>query len=83
MPSAWIRWIDEEGASGLLREHYDAAVKRAGKVFHIVKIMSLRPEQISASMSMYRTVMFGPSGLTRAEREMLATVVSAVNACHY
>jgi AhpD family alkylhydroperoxidase len=27
--------------------------------------------------------MFGKSGLSRAEREMVATVVSAANRCHY
>jgi len=27
--------------------------------------------------------MFGPSGLTRAERELLATVTSRQNDCHY
>ena len=34
-------------------------------------------------MQMYHTTMFGPSGLTRAEREMLATVVSWANHCFY
>jgi len=27
--------------------------------------------------------MYGPSDLSRAEREMIAVVVSPVNACHY
>jgi AhpD family alkylhydroperoxidase len=27
--------------------------------------------------------MFGPSGLTRQERELLATVTSATNECYY
>ena len=45
--------------------------------------MSLRPEVLQASMAMYRAIMFGPSGLTRAERELLATVTSRVNECHY
>ena len=34
-------------------------------------------------MQMYRATMFGPSGLSRAEREMLATVVSWANHCFY
>jgi alkylhydroperoxidase family enzyme len=31
----------------------------------------------------HSAIMFGPSGLTRAERELLATVTSRVNECHY
>ena len=45
--------------------------------------MSLRPEVLKQSMEMYRAIMFGPSGLTRAERELLATVTSQINECHY
>lgn len=79
----WIRIIPESEATGKLTEHYEAAVKRAGKVFNIIKIQSLRADYIDASMQMYRVIMFGPSGLTRAERELAATVVSAVNHCFY
>lgn len=79
----WIRVVHEAGATGPLAEHYRAAVARAGKVFQIIKIQSLRPDCIDASMQMYKTIMFGPSGLSRAEREMVATVVSVANHCHY
>ncbi len=79
----WIRTIDLPDARGLLKKHYDAALARAGKVFNIVRIMSLRPSQLRDSMGFYKTVMFGDSGLTRAEREMLATVVSRLNHCGY
>ena len=80
---AHIRLIEPEDASGLLAEEYDAAVERAGKVYNIVKSMSLRPDVLRASMEMYRAIMFGPSALTRQERELLATVVSATNECYY
>jgi uncharacterized peroxidase-related enzyme len=80
---AHLRLIEEGEATGLLKEEYDAAVARAGKVFNIVKAMSLRPEVLRDSMRLYRSVMFGPSELSRAERELLAVVVSAANDCHY
>ena len=67
----------------MLAEEYDAAVERAGKVYNIVRSMSLSPEPLRASMGMYRAIMFGPSGLTRQERELLATVVSSANECYY
>lgn len=82
-PKPWIRVISEGEAKGALADHYEMAVKRAGKVFNIIKIQSLRADYIDASMALYKTLMFGPSGLSRAEREMLATVTSAVNHCHY
>ena len=34
-------------------------------------------------MDLYREVMFGESGLTRAERELVAVVVSSTNDCFY
>ena len=78
-----IRLIDVDEADGLLKEEYDAAVERAGKVFNILKSMSLNPPVLRASMELYKAIMFGPSGLTRQERELLATVVSATNECYY
>ena len=80
---AYIRLIEEGEAEGLLAEQYDAAVERAGKVFNIVKAMSLRPGVLRASMALYREIMFGESGLSRKERELLATVTSAEQSCHY
>ena len=78
-----IRLIEEGDADGLLAEEYAAAIERAGKVFNIVKAMSLRPAVLRASMGLYREIMFGESGLTRQERELLATVASAEQSCHY
>jgi alkylhydroperoxidase family enzyme len=80
---AFLRLIDVAEASGALRREYDAAVARAGKVFNIVKAMSLRPSVLAASIQLYREIMFGPSPLSRAERELLAVVVSRANDCHY
>jgi uncharacterized peroxidase-related enzyme len=80
---AHLRLIGEDGATGLLAEEYEAARARAGKVFNIVKAMSLSPRTLRASMGLYREIMFGRSELSRAERELLATVVSRANDCHY
>ena len=80
---AHLRLIDVHEASGLLKDEYDAAVGRAGKVFNIVKAMSLRPPVLKRSMELYKAIMFGPSALSRRERELLAVVVSRQNDCHY
>lgn len=80
---AHIRLIDVHEATGALKEEYDAAIARAGKVFNIVKAMSLRPGVLKSSMGLYRAIMFGSSGLSRQERELLAVVVSRANECRY
>jgi alkylhydroperoxidase family enzyme len=80
---AHIRLVEEADADGLLAEEYDAAIERAGKVFNILKAMSLRPEILRASIALYREIMFGESELSRRERELLATVASAEQGCHY
>jgi uncharacterized peroxidase-related enzyme len=78
-----LRLIEEGEATGALKAEYDAAIARAGKVFNIVKAISLNPETLRASMELYRAVMFGRSELSRAQRELLAVVVSRANDCHY
>jgi uncharacterized peroxidase-related enzyme len=78
-----IRLIHEDEATGALAEQYRAAVARAGKVFNIVKAMCHRPAVLERSMELYKAIMFGPSELSREERELLAVVVSCANDCHY
>lgn len=79
----WIRVISEESAGPALKEQYDAALKRAGKIFNIVSISSLKPRFIQDSMQFYVGLMHAPGELTRAQREMIAVVVSGTNDCFY
>jgi uncharacterized peroxidase-related enzyme len=80
----WIRTVPPEEATGELKRLYDAAIGRAGRVFQIVRIQSLNPPVLRASTALYVQVMHSPaSSLTRAEREMLATVTSWANHCFY
>ena len=79
----WIKQISVDEATGLLKTQFEAAVGRAGRVWNIVHIMSLNPEAMQASIEFYRVVMFGEGPLTRVQREMLATVVSAELHCYY
>ena len=80
---AWIRTVGPSDAEGALRAEYEAAIRRAGRVFNILKIQSLNPGTLRASMQLYQATMHAPSELTRVEREMIATVVSQVNHCFY
>ncbi len=79
----WIKQIPVAEATGLLKQQFDAALKRAGRVWHIVHIMSLHPRAMRDSIAFYATIMMGESPLTRVQREMLATVVSAELSCVY
>jgi hypothetical protein len=79
----WIRKVPPEEATGDLERTYDAAVKRAGRVFQILQAMSLAPRVLEASLGMYLAVMFREDGLTRRQREMLAVVTSRANRCFY
>ena len=80
---AFIELADVSAATGRLARIYEAAVQRAGRVFNILKIQSPNPPVLQASMGLYAAVMHGESPLTRAQREMLAVVVSRTNDCHY
>ncbi len=80
---AYIRTIPPEEATGELKEEYEAAVRRAGRVFNIVRLQSLNPRALAASIHLYQTLMLGPGSLPRAVREMLATVVARELNCFY
>ncbi len=79
----WIPQILPEQATGLLKSELDKAVKRAGRVWGIVQIMSLNARTLKTSMELYGSIMHGRSPLSRAQREMRATVVAAELGCVY
>ena len=75
--------IDEDDADGQLSEVYGRVSGRGGRVDHILKIHGLNPESLIGHYEFYKTIMRGRSPLSRAQREMIAVVVSAANDCHY
>jgi alkylhydroperoxidase family enzyme len=79
----WIKQVPVEEATGLLGRLFDQALKRAGRIWHIVHIMSLNPAILRDSIRLYVTTMMGSSPLSRVQRELLATVVSAELDCEY
>lgn len=83
-----IGWIEEDDARGPLADLFAAA--RAGvisgvrreRVPDILHTMSHRPDFLAAMMDASR-VHFSEGALTRAQHEMIASYVSALNKCHY
>jgi uncharacterized peroxidase-related enzyme len=79
----WIETIDEGAANGDLNEIYDGVRSKRGKVSNIMKVQSLNPKAMKSHMDLYLALMFGRSGLSREEREILATAISKYNGCGY
>lgn len=87
----WIRVIGLAEATGLLKQQYEAALQRAGRIWNIVAIMSQNPPVLKTSLAFYSALMHGSSPLSRAQRELLAqparsaiaVVVSRANGCVY
>lgn len=80
---AWIKVTPPGEAPAELAEQYARVRDKAGNVANILAVHSLNPPALRAHFDFYKTVMFGPSELTRAQREMVAVVVSSTNRCHY
>lgn len=78
-----IKVISYGEATGKLKDIYDGLIEKRGKLADVHTIQSLNPDTIIAHMELYMTIMFSHSPLTRAQREMIAVVVSAANGCTY
>jgi alkylhydroperoxidase family enzyme len=50
---------------------------------NIIRVSGVNPPVLEQHVSLYRSIMFGESPLSRQQREMIAVVVSALNQCHY
>ncbi len=80
---AFIPYIEESEASPQLRELYDRYREPAGHVDNVLRIHGANPPSLVAHYDLYVTLMRGPSELSKIQREMIAIVVSSINACHY
>jgi hypothetical protein len=94
----WIPVIQPADAQGELLQAYQdvyalypaeyqsdvEAVRRAdGSTDSVVATHSLIPQALRHSMSAFAVMMAPELPLTRSQHEMIATVVSALNACFY
>lgn len=80
---AWIRVIGRGEGVGELAELYGRMLEPDGTVDNILSIHSLNPASLKSHFDLYKQCMYGPSELSRKQREMIAVVVSAENHCHY
>lgn len=75
--------IQQEEATGRLKEIYDDLIQKRGQLAEVHKIQSLRQESIVKHIDLYMEIMFSKAELSRAEREMMAVVTSVSNQCFY
>lgn len=82
---SWIRMIGEPQASGELSALYGKirAASSAGRVSSLWQSCGLDPRGLSALFAHYQALMGDPAPLTRAQAELIALAVSAVNGCGY
>ncbi|HWG91483.1 MAG TPA: peroxidase-related enzyme [Candidatus Thermoplasmatota archaeon] len=81
--TAWIRTVEEDAAVGKLAEAYGKVANARGTVANIWRAHSLNPDALEAHLTLYQTLLYGKTGLSRREREMVAVAVAKANGCHY
>jgi alkylhydroperoxidase family enzyme len=80
---AWVEMRSESASMPALEEFYRRTEARAGKLPNIARVQSLRPITALRGFDLYCQVMDDPTGLSRRDRVLIATVVSKVNGCLY
>lgn len=80
---SWIREIEEAEAAGEIAVLYQQLRETRGKVSNILKVHSLRPAALQHHLELYMGIMFGPGGISRRQRELIAVAVSQANLCGY
>ena len=80
---AWLRVPAEDEVPPEVAELWEQPLERLGFVPNVLRVFALRPEHLLGWWRYYDELMRGESGLTKAQREMIAVVVSVTNRCHY
>ena len=81
---ARIAWVEDRDATGPVADAF-AAIREhsmSGQVADILRTMSVRPDfmlAINAASQLH----FTDGALSRAQHEMIASYVAALNRCHY
>lgn len=62
---------------------FDKCTEKLGLIPNVLQAYAFDPAKLRAFSLMYNDLMLAPSGLSKAEREMIAVAVSAENKCVY
>ena len=79
-----ISWIEDADATGAVASAFAQirATSESGRVADILRTMSVRPDFMLAINEASR-MHFSDGALTRAQHELIASYVAALNRCHY
>tara|TARA_R110001583_G_scaffold46839_1_gene146732 strand:- start:1766 stop:2392 length:627 start_codon:yes stop_codon:yes gene_type:complete len=66
-----------------MQRYFGKCQEKLGMVPNVLQAYSHNPRQLETFANFYNCLMFGESGLTPLEREMIAVVVSSLNHCFY
>ena len=81
-----ICWLDVPGADEVpddVKELWAKPLEKLGFIPNVLRVYAIRPRHLRLWNDFYDDLMRGESGLTKAQREMIAVVVSTANRCHY
>ena len=82
--SAWIKMIEDEGATGALKEMYDKVRAPNGTVDAVMRAHSLRPHTMEGHLALYRSVLHHPENTLPVRfLEVVASYTSIANKCDY
>jgi hypothetical protein len=79
-----INWIEDADATGAVASAFAQirATSESGRVADILRTMSFRPDFMLAINEASR-MHFSDGALSRAQHELIASYVAALNRCHY
>src|SRR4029079_9636830 len=66
-----------------VKELWAKPLEKLGFVPNVLRVFALRPQHLLRWWEYYDELLRGESGLTKAQRELIAVVVSVTNRCHY
>jgi uncharacterized peroxidase-related enzyme len=82
-PISRLRVPEEQALPEDIQALYAQMREKPGFVPNVYRAYSLRPQQLRGFLALYDSIMTEESGLSKAEREMIAVAVSAQNHCFY
>jgi uncharacterized peroxidase-related enzyme len=79
----WLEVPDEDELPAEVKALHEAPLEKLGFVPNVLRLYALRPSHLLHWNAHYEELMKGESGLSKAEREMIAVVGSVADECRY
>lgn len=79
----WLNVPAEGDVPDSVKELWAKPLEKLGFVPNVLRVYAIRPRHLELWNAFYDDLMRGESGLSKAQREMIAVVVSTTNRCHY